>query len=51
MTQTNPEQVSTLLAQNPQLSFAIFEALISMKLVDQFAMQRILAAQSILRFM
>lgn len=46
MTQTNPEQVTTILSQNPQLSFAIFQALIKMNLVDHFSMQRILQSQS-----
>jgi cleavage stimulation factor subunit 2 len=48
MTQTNPEQVTTILSQNPQLSFAIFQALIQMNLVDKFSMQRILQSQSII---
>ena len=39
MIQNSPEQASLLLNQNPQLAFGVFQALISMNLVDAYSMQ------------
>jgi hypothetical protein len=47
MTQSNPEQAAMLLQQNPQIAYAVLQALVQMNLVDPFSMQRILQAQSI----
>ncbi|KAI8923150.1 hypothetical protein BC831DRAFT_472403 [Entophlyctis helioformis] len=44
--QNNPDQCRTLLIQNPQLAYAIFQALLAMNAVDQFTMQRILQTQT-----
>lgn len=44
MVQNSPEQAATLLSQNPQLSFGVFQALITMNLVDAVSMQKILQA-------
>ncbi|OAJ35892.1 hypothetical protein BDEG_20121 [Batrachochytrium dendrobatidis JEL423] len=46
MIQTNPEQCRTLLIRNPQLAYAVFQALISLNAVDQPTMQKILQTQS-----
>ena len=48
MIQTNPEQCRALLQQQPQLSYTLFQTLLKMNVVDQFAMQRILQAQGII---
>ncbi|KAI8900037.1 hypothetical protein BC833DRAFT_583420 [Globomyces pollinis-pini] len=45
MTQSNAEQTRALLMQQPQLSFAIFQALLSMNLIDPYTAQRILQLQ------
>jgi cleavage stimulation factor subunit 2 len=45
MTQSNPEQAAMLLQQNPQIAFAVLQALVQMNLVDAYSMQRILQAQ------
>ena len=42
MIQNSPEQASALLSQNPQLTFGVFQALITMNLVDAVSMQKIL---------
>jgi cleavage stimulation factor subunit 2 len=44
MIQNSPEQATALLTQNPQLSFGVFQALITMNLVDAVSMQKILQA-------
>ena len=43
MIHNNAEQCRSLLIQNPQLSYAIFQALLTMNVVDSFSMQRILS--------
>jgi cleavage stimulation factor subunit 2 len=48
MTQSNPEQAALLLQQNPQIAYAVLQALIQMNLVDTFSMQRILQARNML---
>jgi cleavage stimulation factor subunit 2 len=47
MTQSNPEQAASLLSQNPQIAYAVLQALVQMNLVDAFSMQRILQSQTI----
>ncbi|KAL2916534.1 hypothetical protein HK105_203967 [Polyrhizophydium stewartii] len=39
MLQTTPENGRTLLSQNPQLAYGIFQALLAMNALDQFTMQ------------
>lgn len=46
MATSNPEQVHTLLNQNPQIAYGVLQALLQMNIVDQFSMQRIISAQS-----
>ncbi|KAI8820986.1 hinge domain of cleavage stimulation factor subunit 2-domain-containing protein [Fimicolochytrium jonesii] len=45
--QSNPDQVQALLMENPQLSYALFQALLVMNVVDPAIMQRILQTQAI----
>ncbi|KAJ3036657.1 hypothetical protein HDV00_002481 [Rhizophlyctis rosea] len=45
--QTNPDTVRTLLTDNPQLTYAVFQALLVMNLVEPAAMQRILQSQGV----
>ncbi|KAH9252698.1 hypothetical protein BASA81_009392 [Batrachochytrium salamandrivorans] len=42
MIQTSPDQCRTLLIKNPQLAYAVFQALLTINAVDQPTMQRIL---------
>ncbi|KAJ3057311.1 hypothetical protein HK097_009264 [Rhizophlyctis rosea] len=44
--QTNPDVVRSLLTDNPQLTYAVFQALLVMNLVEPAAMQRILQSQA-----
>ena len=39
MVQSQPDQATALLNENPQLAFGLFQALISMNLVDGYSMQ------------
>jgi cleavage stimulation factor subunit 2 len=42
LVQTNPEQARALLSANPQLSFALFQAMLVSNLVDHQTLQRVL---------
>ncbi|KAI8811188.1 hypothetical protein BJ742DRAFT_154399 [Cladochytrium replicatum] len=44
LSQTNPEQCRLLLIQNPQLTYAIFQALLLMNVVEANLMQRVVQA-------
>ncbi|KAG6835783.1 hypothetical protein H0H93_014718 [Arthromyces matolae] len=44
---THPEQARTLLVNNPQFAYALFQALLLNKIVDSAILQRMLAATSI----
>ncbi|KAJ3415931.1 Cleavage stimulation factor subunit 2 [Chytridiales sp. JEL 0842] len=46
LAQSNPDQVRTLLLANPQLAYAIFQALLAMNVVDGAVIQRIAQGQT-----
>ncbi|KAI9199747.1 uncharacterized protein BJ171DRAFT_517658 [Polychytrium aggregatum] len=46
LAQNNPDQCRTLLSQNPQLAFGIFQGLVLMNLIDPATIQSIYSGQS-----